>query len=113
MTNDQLDLDRVKIVKEYLATGEILNLSGDLDISISSSTPGIYHVFFDRQTKHINKNNHLTHQYSMSDVGLKNMVDNLEIDTIKRIFVESRILKLRNRKVLENEINPLDLEQSI
>ncbi len=108
MTNKQLDTNRLTVVKDYLGTGELLNLSGDFELSVSSSTPSIYHVYFGRA----DRPKELVHQYSMSDIGLKNLVDNLSISTIKRIFIESRVLRLRNRKVLENSINPLDHENS-
>lgn len=108
MTNEELDKNRVKIVKEYLATGEILNLEGDMDICVTCSTPGTYHVFFDHKKEKINNKNKLTHQYSMSNVGLKNLAEALTVNTIKRIYIQSKYIKLRNQK--QTEFNPLDFE---
>ena len=106
MTDKELDENRLKITKEFLETGEILNLSGDFDLHINSSTPGIYHVF----TNCAANKTDLIHQYSMTDKGLLNLVNNLKLETIKRIFVEGRYLRLQGKKVAENIFNDMDHE---
>lgn len=106
MTDKELDENRLKIAQEFLETGEILNLIGDFDLHINSSTPGIYHVY---TTCAANKTD-LIHQYSMTDKGLENLVKNLKLETIKRIFIEGRYLRLRSKKVVQDEWNYMDHE---
>lgn len=110
MTDSELNENRLIIVKEFLETGESLNLSDHVGLTISSSSPGIYHVFSNQEF------GKLKFEYSLSDESLKKLVKTLNIRTIKKIFVEGRILRLRNKYLAENdsksprEFNPLDFE---
>lgn len=106
MTDKNLSKNRVKIVKEYLTTGEKLYLSPEFELVISSSRPDVYHVYS------INKNGLLTFEYSMTEFKLKELIKSLSVDLIQRIFVESRIFKLQNKYIGENTFNLQDWEQS-
>ena len=105
MTDKDFDLKRLEITKIFLETGETLNLE-DLNLSINSSTPGIYHVFS-------NQNNGVKKfEYSISDLKLKELVNTFDIKTIKRFFVYDKLFRLRNKFIARNSnsINPLDFE---
>ena len=103
MTDKDFDLKRLEITKIFLETGETLNLE-DLNLSINSSTPGIYHVFS-------NQNNGLKKfEYSITDLKLLEIVNSLKLDSIKRIFVNDRLYKLRNKWIGKNRFNPMDFE---
>jgi len=104
MTNENLEKNREEIIRKYLDTGTTLNLSNDLGIYISSSTEGIYHVFIKGE------NNDLVHQYSIGSADLKKISKVLKINTIKNIYIDSKYLELRNRKIKETVFNPLDFE---
>lgn len=105
MTDKDFYLKRLDIVKSFLETGETLNLE-DLNLSINSSTPGVYRVFSNQ------KNGVKKFEYSISDLKLKELVNTFDIKTIKRIFVEDKLYRLRNKWIVENYFNPLDFEQS-
>lgn len=104
MTDKDFDLKRLDIIKSFLETGEMLDLDSELSISIDSTTPGIYHVF-------TNKNNGLKKfEYSITDLKLLEIVNSLKLDSIKRIFVNDRLYKLRNKWIGKNRFNPMDFE---
>lgn len=109
MTDEELDRNRLKIVLEFLETKEKLSLP-ELGITVNSSTKSIYHVFSN------DANGKLTFLYSMGDLQLKELAKNLMLKTIKKIFIEGRVFRLRNKFLAENEesipFNPLDFEQS-
>lgn len=103
MTDQQLDSDRLNITKQYLETGEMLDLESDLSISIDSSARGIYHIFSN------GLNGLKVFEYSISDLKLKELVQTLPINTIKKIFVEDKLYRLRNKFIGENKNPPFNL----
>lgn len=106
MTNQQFEQKRFQIVKNFFKHFNILDLTDDLDISISSSTDGIYHVF-----SHA-KNGTLIHQYSISDKQLQKLSESIRLSTIKKLFIDTQLRSLEKKQISRNEgFNPLDFEQ--
>lgn len=107
MTDEQLNKNRNEIIKKYFEYFGILNLEDDLGISISCSSPyaNIYHVFSV-------KDGVLTHEYSISDKKLFEISKSLKIETIKRLFVDTRLKSYTQKMIAReaNEINPMDFE---
>lgn len=105
MTDSQLNDSRAEILKDYLSTGEILYLD-NLEICLSSSKSGIYHVFsFEGKGPPYQK----LHRDSINDLKLEEIARTLSIEEIKKIFVESRLLK-RHEKLRKENFNPLNFE---
>lgn len=108
MTDEQLNKNRNEIVKKYFNFFGILNLEDDLGISISSSRAGIYHVFS-------NKENILTHEYSVGEKELEKIAASLKIHTIKRLFVDAKLKSYTDKLTTKYQrppeaINPMDHE---
>lgn len=97
MTNQDLDKNRFKIVKDYFKSSIKLDLNNDLDLLIYCSKEGLYHIFMND-----------IHQYSLSDKGLQKLVKILKIETIKKIYIASKVINLT--KKAGQEFNPLDFE---
>jgi len=105
MTDAQFEKQRFDIVKNYFDYYNILCLEEDLGLSISSSAPGLYHVF-------TTKDDILTHQYSISDAKLKEISKSLKLITIKNIFISTKLKSYEDKLMKRYENNPLDWEQS-
>jgi hypothetical protein len=105
MNDKEFEQSRFIIIKDFFNYYNLLNLEEDIGISISSSSPGIYHIF----SRH---DGILIHQYSISDIQLGEIAKNIKLSTVKTIFVNTKIKSYENKliKKYNNEINPLDFE---
>lgn len=109
MTDNQLDKNRTNILKDFLTTGEILHLE-NLEICLISSRPGVYHVFTFFGPDEKGEKYQKLHKDSISEKKLEEIARTLNIETIKKIFIEGRLLKRQNRLIKENSFNPLEFE---
>lgn len=109
MTDAKFQEKKFEIVKNYFQFFSILDLSDDLGITVSSSTPDIYHVFSTGSGT-------LTHEYSVSADQLEKLSQSIKLSTIKKIFIETKLRSLEIKCLKKNypeSFNPLNHEQTI
>ena len=109
MTNDQLDKNRLQILKDFLSTGEILHLE-NLEICITNSSAGLYHIFTFFGPDQKGEKYQKLHKDSITDKKLEEIARTLSIEEVKKIFIESRLLKRHNKLVKTSPFNPMDHE---
>jgi len=96
MTNDQFELQRFDIVKDFFNFFSVLDLDDDLGLSISNSAPGIYHIFSKKE------DGTMVHQYSLSDSSLVKLVKSIKLSTIKKIYIDTRVRSMENKLIKRN-----------
>lgn len=109
MTDKQLDKNRGQILKDFLSTGEILHLD-NLEICLISSKSGIYHIFTFFGPDEKGEKYQKLHKDSISEKKLEEIAQTLNIETVKKIYVDGKLLKRQNRLIKENSFNPLEFE---
>lgn len=103
MTDQKFDENRLEIVKSYLENKEMLDIY-DLNISILLDNKNKYNIYSSQ------KNGVKKFEYFINEIKLQELVKVLKLDTIKRIFIEDKLYRLRNKWIGKNQCNSADFE---